>query len=146
MAVGELCTLHWVVSSGKSWPRRLLAHAKSVKVSNESCAICGSLSLWIQPLILALLNLLTWMDWQSFDLPLQRVRGRKRATCFAEFSLLSLQKDGTFEEAVSRSEVVRQQLRQADESVHGSPLVLIITPSAVSANKLAKKLPRLNQV
>lgn len=39
-----------------------------------------------------------------------------------------------------------QQLRQTDAAVRGSPLVLIIAASAITANDIVKKLPGLNKV
>ena len=61
-------------------------------------------------------------------------------------SMLSLQKDSALEDALSDCEGVGSELQYGDKAAHGSPLILVLTSSAASANDIAKKLPNLNRV
>lgn len=47
---------------------------------------------------------------------------------------------------MSHVEGIGEKLQYAEETSQGSPLVLIITSSAVSANEIGKKLSNMNKV
>lgn len=60
--------------------------------------------------------------------------------------MVVLEKESSLEEALSGFEGIGKQLHHVDNATHGSPLILILTSSAASANDIAKKLANLNKV